>query len=88
MHEDDSNNTKLVRSILGQRVRALRKQAGLTQERLAEYCGLFRPYLSRIESGTANPSLQVLTTLATALHVTVYALLAAGNGHSPNETDT
>ncbi len=75
------HNNKIVRLALGSRVRALRKQAGLTQELLAQRCHIFRPYLSRIEGGTANPSLQVLATLATALQVTVHELFAVGNGH-------
>ena len=50
------------KNIVGEKVRALRKNAGLSQEVLAERCGIFRTYLSRIESGAANPSLVVLVT--------------------------
>jgi transcriptional regulator with XRE-family HTH domain len=63
------------KNIVGEKVRALRKNAGLSQEVLAERCGIFRTYLSRIESGAANPSLVVLVTLAHALEVEPHTLL-------------
>lgn len=63
------------KNIVGEKVRALRKSAGLSQEVLAERCGIFRTYLSRIESGAANPSLVVLVTLANALEVSPHVLL-------------
>jgi transcriptional regulator with XRE-family HTH domain len=63
------------KNIVGDKVRALRKNAGLSQEVLAERCGIFRTYLSRIESGAANPSLVVLVTLAHALEVEPHVLL-------------
>ena len=52
---------------LAERVRALRKQRGLSQERVALEAGIDRTYQSQIERGIANPSLQVLCAVATAL---------------------
>jgi transcriptional regulator with XRE-family HTH domain len=66
------------RNIVGEKVRALRRSAGLSQESLAQRCGIFRTYLSRIESGAANPSLVVLVTLAAALEVEPHVLLIMG----------
>lgn len=63
-----------VKSITGRQIRRLRKLAGLSQEELADQCGIFRTYLSRIEGGTANTSIVVLATLATALKVPVTEL--------------
>lgn len=63
------------KNVVGEKIRALRKDAGLSQEVLAERCGIFRTYLSRIESGAANPSLVVLVTLAKALSVEPHILL-------------
>jgi transcriptional regulator with XRE-family HTH domain len=63
-----------VREVVGNKVRLLRTQAGLTQEMTATRCGIFRTYLSRIESGTANTSISVLTALATCLDVEVMEL--------------
>lgn len=58
----------------GQRVRELRLAAGMTQEDLAERCGLFRTYMSRIETGQANPTLTMIHALADSLDVPVDAL--------------
>jgi len=55
----------------GKRVRALRTSLGMTQEDLAERCGLFRTYLSRIETGEANPTLTMIHALAVSLEVPV-----------------
>lgn len=75
-HTDITNMNEInYRNIVGEKVRALRKNAGLSQEVLAERCGIFRTYLSRIESGSANPSLVVLVTLAAALEVEPHVLL-------------
>jgi transcriptional regulator with XRE-family HTH domain len=52
---------------LAERVRTLRKQRGLSQERVALEAGIDRTYQSQIERGIANPSLQVLCAVATAL---------------------
>jgi transcriptional regulator with XRE-family HTH domain len=58
----------------GARIRALRLAADVTQEELAERCGLFRTYLSRIENGSANPTLTMIHALATSLQVDVREL--------------
>lgn len=62
------------RKVLGQRVRALRRSAGMSQEQLGEAAALFRTYVARIESGAADPTLSVLLRLAEALGVTVQTL--------------
>lgn len=46
----------------------------MTQEDLAERCGLYRTYLSRIESGGANPTLTMIHALAGSLGVEVPVL--------------
>lgn len=51
--------------------------AAMTQEDLAERCGLFRTYLSRIETGRANPTLTMIHALAISLGVPVVALFGA-----------
>ncbi|RVT51313.1 helix-turn-helix domain-containing protein [Rubrivivax albus] len=58
----------------GARVRELRLASGLTQEDLAEHCGLFRTYMSRIETGVANPTLAMIEALATSLGVSIAEL--------------
>ncbi len=48
--------------------------SGLSQEAFADKCGFARSYMSRIERGGANPSLDAVETLAVALSVQVKAL--------------
>lgn len=64
------------KTVVGSRVRALRLNADLSQEVLSERCGIFRTYLSRIESGSANPTLVVLVALAHSLNVEPHVLLS------------
>ncbi len=60
-----------IHAVIGRQVRRFRKEAGLSQDVVAEHCGIFRTYLSRIESGTANPTVTVLAALAKTLGVTI-----------------
>ena len=56
---------------LGQRIRELRKERGLSQEGLAELCGLDRTYISGIERGLRNVALRNIEALAQALGVSI-----------------
>jgi transcriptional regulator with XRE-family HTH domain len=63
---------------LKQRLRAERQRAGLSLARLAEETGMSKTYLLRLETDEdANPSLDILTRVASALDVTVADLLGA-----------
>ena len=68
------NNEINFKNVVGKKVRALRREAALSQETLADRCGIFRTYLSRIESGSANPSIGVLVALANSLSVSPHEL--------------
>ncbi len=52
---------------LGKKVRQLREEAGISQEKLGELTGLDRTYISGIERGKRNPSLRNIDKLAKAL---------------------
>ncbi len=56
---------------LGKRLKLLRTEAGLTQERLSIATGLSQTYISGIEHGTRNPSIKTLDKLAKALRVSI-----------------
>jgi transcriptional regulator with XRE-family HTH domain len=58
-----------IRGIVGNQVRSLRIEAGRSQQALCDQCGIYRTYLSRIEGGTANPTISVLAAIASALGV-------------------
>lgn len=60
-----------VQRSFGNRIRDLRKAIGMTQEDLADRCGLFRTYLSRLETGKANPTLTMIHALAGSLGVDI-----------------
>ena len=61
---------------LAYNVRALRKEKGLSQEELANSCGLHRTYIGSVERGERNVTLSTLEALAEALDVTVIDLLS------------
>lgn len=63
-----------LRKRFGQRVKELRQATGLSQEAFADRCGFARSYMSRIERGKANPSLDAVQDLADALGVEVFRL--------------
>ena len=63
-----------LRKRFGSRIRELRKFSGLSQEEFADKCGYARTYISRIETGTANLSLDAIGTLATALRLPLQEL--------------
>ena len=63
-----------LRKKFGRRIRALRDAAGMSQEAFADRCGFARSYMSRIERGGANPSLDAIEILAGGLRVSVRAL--------------
>ena len=62
-----------LRKRFGLRVAELRRSVKVSQEALADRCGFARSYMSRIERGKANPSLDAIETLAGGLKVSVKA---------------
>ena len=67
---------KKLRMNLGRNIKSIRLEQGLAQERLALEAGVDRTLVSKIERLIANPSLEILTKLATVLDVSVTRLLA------------
>ena len=63
-----------LRHRFGHRIRELRLATGMTQEAFADRCGFARTYMSRIETGGANPSLDAIKVLADALKVDLSVL--------------
>lgn len=61
----------------GERVRAMRLAQGLSQVEFGERCGFYQTYLSRVERGQANPTLNAMEVIANALGVTVFDLFDA-----------
>jgi transcriptional regulator with XRE-family HTH domain len=59
---------------LGERVKELRREQGLTLEGLAERSGVSRAMISKIERGEKNPTLVVAARLAEGFGVTISRL--------------
>lgn len=59
----------------GQKLRRIRERKGISQEKLAELAGLHRTYVSSVERGERNISLQNIARLAKALEVTMARLM-------------
>lgn len=55
--------------LVGERIRAIRKEKGLTQEQLAEKSGVYITYISDIERSERNITLDTLEKVLTALDV-------------------
>lgn len=71
------------RRLFGQKIKELRAAQGLTQEDAVDRIGVFRTYMSRMESGQANPTLTMLYKVAEAFGVDVATLLASQSGSPP-----
>lgn len=59
------------RRILGQKIRAHRKRAKMSQEKLAEKSALSYKYLGEVERGVVNISLDSIVRIAKALGIRV-----------------
>lgn len=64
---------------LHERLRELRTERGLRLKDVAARADISVPYLSDLERGRTNPSLDTLITLARAYEITVHDLLASVN---------
>ena len=60
---------KHVRKFLGQRLRALRKQRGLSQERLGERSSLSGKFIGEVERGEKSISIDSLSHVSVALEI-------------------
>ena len=70
------------RKVLAQNVKAARKTLDLSLEALALEAEIDRTYISGIERGLRNPSLDLIVKLADRLKTTPAALLTPSKGRS------
>ena len=61
--------------VFARNLRSARQTRGISQERLAELAGLHRTYVSSVERGQRNISIDNIERLAKALATTAEALL-------------
>ncbi len=82
-----AHNSSENATILGERLRARRKELGLSLDDLAECSGLTASFLSLVERNMSNPSLDSLYRIAAALDVPPFYFsqrsISQQNGQSP-----
>ena len=76
-HERTEKNLK---TGLGEAIRQGRSLLGISQGELAERSGLHRTYVSDLERGARNPSIESIEKLARALGVSVAKLFEIADG--------
>lgn len=59
----------------GKHLQKLRKEKGLTQEKLSELSNIDRSYISDLERGLKNISIEKLEQLSKAFNVEIFELL-------------
>lgn len=61
-------------TVFAENMKKYRKQAKLTQEKLAELCETDHRYIGQIETGRRCPSLEYVERIASALNIAPYRL--------------
>ncbi len=61
--------------IVGERIRRLRQEAGLSQEELGRASKMSTSYISRLETGEVNPTVDALTRIVRVFGLTIDGLL-------------
>ena len=75
---------------LGENIRRLRRSLKISQEKLAEKCGLHRTYLSDLERGNRNLSFLSLSAVARGLGLTISELtrnIETGGAQNPSAVE-
>lgn len=65
-----------IQFLFGQNVRLAREKKGWSQDRLSEESGLHRTYISGIERGVRNPTIEIVQQIAMALDIDTQELFA------------
>lgn len=69
----------MIKEGFGRRIRELRRQTGLSQEKFALQIGLDRTYIASIENGKRNVSLENIQRLAKGFGITISELFEGVN---------
>lgn len=67
--------------IIGKRLRAARLAAQLSQETLAERCGLHPSYIGQLERGEKNATIESIQKIAGGLGITISSLFEQTETH-------
>jgi transcriptional regulator with XRE-family HTH domain len=66
-----TSDAELLHQAVGQRLRSLRKDQGLTQERLAARAGVHRTYVGKLERGESSATVDSIAMFCSALGITL-----------------
>lgn len=64
----------MIQVVFGKRIKELRKQTGLSQEKFAFKIGMDRTYYASIESGKRNVSLKNIEKIASGFNISISQL--------------
>ena len=67
--------TQNILQSFGARVKQLRQNQGLTQEKFAQKCNLHKNYIGMVERGERNPSLLNIEIIAKGLEIKISELM-------------
>lgn len=67
-----------LRKVFTENLKFYRKNAGLSQQQLAEKCDIATNYLSEIERGYKFPSIELIERISTELNIPAYLFLING----------
>ena len=68
------------------KLRAIRREKSLTQEQLAEHCGISDRHMRSLETKRVNPSSTLLFQLSQALDVPMNDLMTVSDDHDTQST--
>lgn len=72
---------------IGQRIKRMRKENGLTQERLAEMLNISTEHLSRIETGSYRPSLSLIEKISDIFKIEEQVIMFGSGLNESNDKD-
>ena len=70
---------------IGSVIRKYRKEAGLTQEEMANRLGVTTPAVNKWENGNSNPDIELLAPIARLLHISLDTLMSFHENLTPSE---
>ena len=73
--------------VFGERLKHRRQALGLTQAQLFEQTGITAAYISTIERGRANPTLDMIVKLAEAVGAEAWEMIRPADGPSTKVQD-
>ena len=68
-------NIDKINEIVGNNIRSIREEQGMTQEELANNADIDRSYIGRIENGRVNASIKTMCKIANVMKVRISEII-------------